>query len=314
MLYIVYLIIAASVVWCSVKASEYLDVIEKRSTLSGAFIGGVVLSAVTSLPELFTSLSSTMLLDKPGLAIGNILGSNLFNYAMLAFMLVFCYRRFAAAQQSKSHVTVAVTVACIYIVMLLNFIGVLKYELLSVNIASIIIIALYIFGVLHMSGEKGTEAVPAQEEELSYAEAKKRFALASIGLVLLSIILTYVTDGIATRLNLGAGFAGALLLGVATSLPEASSTWTLLRLNSFSMAVGNIIGSNLFNFFILALVDVTYIGGNAYDYTDPKTVSLLAFGALANLFFLRLIWRKPVKYRRLVPFLIIACYAAFLYF
>ena len=95
MIYAVYLIIAASVVWCSIRASEYVDIMEKHTTLSGAFIGGVVLSAVTSLPELFTSLTSTMLLDKPGLAIGNILGSNIFNCAMLAVFIIIYYRSFS---------------------------------------------------------------------------------------------------------------------------------------------------------------------------------------------------------------------------
>ena len=46
MIYAVYLIIAASVDWCSIRASEYVDIMEKHTTLSGAFIGGVVLSAV----------------------------------------------------------------------------------------------------------------------------------------------------------------------------------------------------------------------------------------------------------------------------
>ena len=313
MIYAVYLIIAASVVWCSIRASEYVDIMEKHTTLSGAFIGGVVLSAVTSLPELFTSLTSTMLLDKPGLAIGNILGSNIFNCAMLAVFIIIYYRSFSSFKISKSHITVTITVAAVYAVLFLNMAGILNIEYFSINIASVVIVALYIYGVFHMSGENGAEPEPsASLGKLSLKEVKRRFALAAVGLVLLSIILTYLTDGIATRHHLGEGLAGALFLGGATSLPEAASTMMLFRLGSYNIAVGNIVGSNLFNFVILGFADITYIGKGVYDYSDPKTLNLLIFGALANLIFLRLIWNRKVRLRWLCPILIIACYLAFL--
>ena len=83
MIFLIYAIIAAGVTFLSVKAADYVDLIDKKTSLSGAFIGGIMLSAVTSLPELFTSLSSTLLLDEPGLCIGNILGSNIMNVLVI---------------------------------------------------------------------------------------------------------------------------------------------------------------------------------------------------------------------------------------
>ena len=77
MIYILYIITVAAVVWFSILASRYIDMIDRSTRLSGAFLGGVLLSAITSLPELFTSISATILIDNPSLCIGNILGSNL---------------------------------------------------------------------------------------------------------------------------------------------------------------------------------------------------------------------------------------------
>ncbi|MDO5488080.1 MAG: hypothetical protein Q4F42_06325, partial [Rikenellaceae bacterium] len=71
MLYITYLITAAAVVWFSILASRYIDMIDRSTRISGAFLGGVLLSAITSLPELFTSISATVLIDNPSLCIGN---------------------------------------------------------------------------------------------------------------------------------------------------------------------------------------------------------------------------------------------------
>ena len=94
MLYLIYLLVAIVIIILANKASIYVDLIEKKTSLSGAFIGGVVLSAVTSLPELFTSISSTMFLHKPGLCMGNILGSNLFNIVILAVLILIFFKSF----------------------------------------------------------------------------------------------------------------------------------------------------------------------------------------------------------------------------
>ena len=77
--------------------------IDRSTRLSGAFLGGVLLSAITSLPELFTSISATVLIDNPSLCIGNILGSNLFNFGMLAVVILFFLRSFSRASLAVSH-------------------------------------------------------------------------------------------------------------------------------------------------------------------------------------------------------------------
>ena len=93
MIYLEYLVVAAFVVILSIKASNYIDLLDKNTELSGAFLGGIMLSAVTSLPELFTSISATVLLNRPGLCMGNILGSDLFNLvAISGFLNLYIYR------------------------------------------------------------------------------------------------------------------------------------------------------------------------------------------------------------------------------
>ena len=63
MLYLEYIVLAALGVFLSVRLSYYVDCLDKKTNLSGAFIGGVMLAAVTSLPELFTSLTAVLALD-----------------------------------------------------------------------------------------------------------------------------------------------------------------------------------------------------------------------------------------------------------
>lgn len=282
LIYPIYLVIAAAIIYLSNKASFYVDQIDKKTSLSGAFIGGVMLSAVTSLPELFTSISSTLFLSKPGLAIGNILGSNIFNMAVLALLMVIFLKPYSKVKVAKSHIIVTLIVAIIYLAVVLNLFNLINFEIFTVNITSLIIIALYIIAVRYMSNDDGGgENIDDNSCDLSVKQIGIRFALTGVGIIILSIAITYVTDNIATRLNLGTGLAGALFLGIATSLPEVSSTIALFKIKNYNIAIGNIIGSNIFNLLILAITDVIYIGKGVYDYSDPKTINLLIFGTVA---------------------------------
>ncbi len=326
MIYIGYLICAVIIVWLSNKASVYVDLLDKKTSLSGAFIGGVMLSAVTSLPELFTSLSSTVWLDKPGLCLGNILGSNLFNLLTIAVLILIFYKGFSTAKIAKSHIKSSIFIILIYAFMMFNLQGKIPLEIATVNVISIIIIALYIFGVKSMAADDFQVDSDDEITELSVKQIAIRFVLASIGIIAISIIITKVTDIIAdeNHLNLGAGIAGALFLGIATSLPELSSTFSLFRLKNYNIAIGNIIGSNLFNFTILSVADVFYlksgksgaVNGRIYDFisnfADPKNVNLLIFGAISMLSMLLLLKFKNKFLQIICPLIIIGCYVAFL--
>lgn len=313
MVYVMYLIAAVLIIFLSNKASEYVDLIDKKTKLSGAFIGGVLLSAVTSLPELFTSISSTLMLDKPGLCIGNILGSNLFNLATLAVMVLVFYRAFQKAEISVSHTKVSVAVFLIYGVLLLNMCRVLDFSVLSVSITSMIIVVLYVFGVKSMSAENGGGSDEDESDSpLTLRQIVIRFIAAAVGLVVFSIIITYLTDDIAARLHLGNGLAGALFLGIATSLPELSSTVALFKRRNYNIAIGNIIGSNLFNFIILSVVDILYAGKGVYDFSDPSTVNLLVFGAVATPVMMVLLRGKNKVTQLVCPVVCVLCYIGFL--
>ena len=282
MIFLIYAIIAAGVTFLSVKAADYVDLIDKKTSLSGAFIGGIMLSAVTSLPELFTSLSSTLLLDEPGLCIGNILGSDLFNLAVLAVLIVVFNRSFAVAEIAHSHQNVLWLLLVAYGALTLNMLGILSVELFTVSITSVIMIACYAASVKHLSGEDSGEDDEEDTNPLTLKQVLIRFAVVAVGIVVLSILISQVTDMLAEELNLGKSLAGALFMGVATSLPELSSTITLFRKKSFDIAVGNIVGSNIFNLIILSISDILYTGSGLYDFSDPKTVALLVFGFLAH--------------------------------
>lgn len=293
MIYVAYVLLAILVVGLSIRLSYYVDLIDKTTDLSGAFIGGVMLAAVTSLPELFTSLSSTVFLGKPELVLGNILGSNLFNITVLAVIIIVMSRSFNKAYIAQSHTIVVRWLVVIYALLTLPVLFGKDFNILGVSLISLIIMVIYVGCVKKMAGDTNEEA-EAEEEVHTNLTTKQlfiRFGVLSILLVAASIAITFVTDRIAVELNLGMTLAGALFLGIATSLPEVTSSISLAKMGNFNATMGNILGSNLFNLFILVLADVTYRAGSVYT-RDSQSCNLVFFGTVSTLMFTAIIGLK----------------------
>ena len=152
------------------------------------------------------------------------------------------------------------------------------------SVVSPAILVLYVLFVSRMP--KTSEADDENSDDnITLKQAVIRFAICAAVLIGASIAMTYLTDMVADRLNLGKTFAGALFLGVATSLPELISSVTLCHRGNYNAAAGNIIGSNVFNFAILFVADVfSFVPNSSGIYilnTDSKW--LLILGVLATL-------------------------------
>ena len=87
----------------------------------------------------------------------------------------------------------------------------------------------------------------------------------------------------------------ALLLGIATSLPELTSCVSLVKIGNFNVAVGNVVGSNLFNFAIIALTDLFYLSGSIFEIADTSNTLLLIVGLSESIILTYMLVRKEVK-------------------
>jgi len=320
-----YIVLAVGVVFVSEKLSTCVDNLDKLTGIGGAIIGGIFLAAVTSLPELFTSISSVVM-GEPGLVFGNILGSNAFNVFILGIVDVIFVRKMFMNKVGSMKITTIFTMI-MYAVLLLpigislifnyNLLGLTDISLfntINFNIVSIIIIIIYVFSIKGLAkDQKQVQELTEGEEENKYSslsdedrkkEVKKNilvFILFAIILVGVSIVLTKTVDTLAEQLDLGKSVAGALFLGAATSLPEMTAVISLVKLNNYDAAVGNIIGSNVFNFTILSISDLVYIKEDIFDAhlmngSEATNVKFLAlFGFLECCIALYMILRKNCK-------------------
>lgn len=279
MIYLLYLMLAAAVVLISIKCADYVDLLDKKTNLSGAFIGGVILAAVTSLPELFTSLTAVVAVQNEGLVLGNILGSNVFNLTIFGGSILLAAKSFADSKVGKSHMITLICTMVVYALLTLAVVFGLECSFLNISVYTFAAFVIYLVSLKFMSGDE-SENDEEDESSLSVKQITVRFVLLSVLLVASSIAITYVTDEISVRLNLGSSLVGAVFLGVATSLPELSSSIALVRRKNFNAMIGNVCGSNMFNFAILFIADLccrrsSLLDAMHYSAVDVDQASLM---------------------------------------
>ena len=77
---------SAVIVFCGIRLSRYGDIIAEKTGLGRAWIGLILMASVTSLPELITGISSVAIADTPNIALGDIMGSCVFNISIIVIM------------------------------------------------------------------------------------------------------------------------------------------------------------------------------------------------------------------------------------
>ncbi len=328
---ITYIALAALTIFATVRASYFVDELDKKTKISGALIGGVLLATVTSLPEFITSITSTVILDTPGLAFGNVFGSNMFNLLILALADLF-FIKHLFFNKTKTGIKTNSLIIFMYLIFLLPFVlsklSTLSYGSFDVRIGiafsliSLLIIIVYFFTVKAM-GEELPELEKNGETHRSIKEILIKFSLWALVVIGASYFVTIVTDQLATELNLSASFAGAIFLGVATSLPELTAVFTLVKLRNYDVALGNILGSNIFNMTIISVVDFINYRRNIFEVLDEdldlgKNVSLLLIlGFVNSIIVLVALKRKKTENRMVYAIpsvLIVASYLIYIAF
>ncbi len=292
MIWLTFILSAALVVFAATRLAEYGDVIAVRTRLSGMFIGTLLLAGATSLPELLSALNA-LSINSPDLAAGSMFGSNLFNMFMLALLDMVDRKARILRRVAMNHALTA-SLAILLIGMATFFlIADVDVRIGWFGLDSLLIIVGYLAGVrlLQQQGGPPPTELPAESSKIpSLRRALLGFGLAVAALVAVTPLLVRSADQIGAQTGLSAGFVGAALLAVVTSLPEMVATIAAVRLGAFDLAVGNLFGSNLFNMFALGLTDLLYFEGSFLASVDASFalvgllgILLTALGLIGNL-------------------------------
>ncbi|MDP1854189.1 MAG: hypothetical protein Q8L26_08335 [Candidatus Omnitrophota bacterium] len=253
------------------RLARYADVVAEKTGLSGLWVGIILVSIATSLPELFTGIGSMIFVNAPDLTVGNLLGANTYNLANIA--ILDCINKGAPL---LSLVSSGQLLTAILSLIPLSFTAVGIFlsrqfpQITFVNISaySILIFISYLVSTrIIFRYEKRHQIVNEMHKEeklilkyetISLRIAYIRYALFAVVIAGAGIWLAYLGDDLAKYLDLGQSFVGSLFLGFATTLPEITVSITALRLGAKELAVANMVGSNMFNMAIIFINDVFY--------------------------------------------------------
>ena len=283
-----YLVVATLVVWLSIKLSTFVDLLDKKTNLSGALLGGILLAATTSLPEFFTSFTATVLVRNNSLVMGNILGSNLFNMVLFSIIYLFFFKKLVEKKVDKAHLFTMVVIGLLYATVtaasfIFNFNNILWGWF---NPLSILIVVLYAINIWKTPKEDDEKEDEEDTSKLTVKQIIVLFIIFALALIGASIGITYLTNWVVDVYGFGATFGGALFLGVATSLPELTATINLSRRGNINAAYGNIIGSISFNFCILSVADLFSWTCETRTFAADQSGFLLIVFGIAGFFLL----------------------------
>lgn len=295
---IFFLVLAFFTMFLSIKLSFYGDALSKQTKLGSALIGGLLIASITSLPELVTSISA-VLINNPSLSFGDILGSDMFNIFVLAVYNIWFFKKDIFKNTDSKYKYECVILLIEYLFILLGY-----YINFVSTIVLIIMYIMYIVKVVKTNKEDTNDSSFVSNPLL-------KFITCSLVLIVISILLTLQADKI-THIypQVSSSTVGAILLGITTSIPEVVSTFALLKYNNNDMAISNMLGSNIFNFFILALSDFFVRDNHIYHYSDIYSFEYLIGGILLTTLLLISIIKKN---KNKLYYLVISLIMSFIY-
>jgi cation:H+ antiporter len=304
MVWIQFLLTAVVIVFAGTRLARYGDVLGEKTGLGRSWIGVVLLAATTSLPELFTGFGATALAPLPDIAVGDVLGSCMFNLLILSFMDAIQPEPLSARAHQSHALSIGFGTVLIGTAGIGLALGARLPALGWIGVYSPVLIALYFVSMrVIFTHEQNRRAREVQEvaEELQYQGISRRtaavqYTFAAVLVVAAALWLPQLGAELARQTGLGEAFVGSLFIAITTSLPEIVVSLAAVRIGALDLGVGNVLGSNLFNLLILGLDDLWYRQGPLLtDVAASHSVAVLAIVVMKALFLIGLTYRVMTK-------------------
>jgi len=287
---------------------------------SRGWAGLALLATVTSLPELAAGISAVAWVDAPNLAVGNALGACVVNLLFLVVVDALQHRQPMYRDASTTHLLSAgFGVVMMGFVALSLLLGGRAPALLNVGFYSPLLLALYLLALravfAHeracLPGEAGGSPQAAAQAAPPRA-AWVRFALAALVVLVAGSWLPALASDLAQALGLSRSFVGTVFLALVTTMPEMAVTLAALRMGALDMAIGNLLGSNLFNVVVLAVDDLFYTRGPLLADAAPVHAGTAATALLmTGLVIVGLVMRPQGRVLRVTSWVSVGLVAAY---
>lgn len=275
--------------------------------VSPLMIGLTIVAFGTSAPEIFVSAAAA-LQDNPNLAIGNAVGSNIANVGLVlgltAIIVPVAVHRSVIEQQFP----IMFLMMAISVIVFLN-------DYLSRIEAIALILILFLFIIFTVLNEK--KQTPVFETDNTKLDAPRPavsliWLIAGLALLVVSSkILVWGAVDIASNLGVSDLIIGLTIIAIGTSLPEVATSIASALKGSPDLAIGNVVGSNIFN--LLAVIGTTGLIKPTSIYPDVMNRDVIVMIAITVLMVAMVTpWRDKNILSRPAGFILLACYLGYL--
>lgn len=237
-----------------VKGADWLtegaSSIARRFHVSSLVIGLTIVAFGTSMPEMVVSMFSAIQ-GKTSMAIGNIVGSNIFN--SLAIMGVTAMICPVVCTKQNLHVDIPLSVWVSGLLLLLSLLGgdLSWYDglILLIGCAAFILYSIYLAKLGRKNDIDGNKE--NMENEMPHWKAILMFMIGIAGLVIGGNWMVDGASGIASLLGVSDAIIAVTIVAAGTSFPELMTNVVAAHKGDTDMALGNVVGSNIINILLI---------------------------------------------------------------
>ena len=303
-----------------IRGAEWLiegsTVLAKQFGISDLIIGLTVIAFGTSLPELIVNLFASA--ESSELAIGNIVGSNIANILLIlgvaAIIHPLTVHRTTVYREIIFNIGAAGILGVLVAERFLSAGGFKGLDQVDgiILVTYFAIFMYYTFGKVSTKSQSAAEKRKAKKDTINVGTVFLQIAGGIVGLWLGG---AWIVDGaveIATYFGVSEALVGLTIVAIGTSLPELAASVVAVKKGNVDIAVGNAVGSNLFNiFWVLGLGSIV----RPIGFSDELVVDIAINGAVALLLFGTMtIGRYRHQISRSEGKVFIAAYIAYLVF
>jgi cation:H+ antiporter len=300
-LWLSFLLCFVIITFAGYALSRYGDILAEKTGISSSWIGLSLLATATSLPELATGISAVTVVNVPDIAVGDVLGSTVFNLLILVLLDALYQRETIYSRAAQGHILSAALGA-----LLIGFTGfslILDQAGMSpawghVGVYTPIIVLVYLAAMRSIHRyekatlDKYTETSAERYPEVTLREAIGGYLVAAIFVIVAGSFLPFIASDISDMMDWDQSFVGSFFVAAATSAPEVVVTIAALKLGAIDMAIANLLGSNLFDILILAVDDMFYVKGPLLANVDySHTITAFTAVMMSLLVIIGLIFR-----------------------
>jgi len=300
----------ALLVWSADRFVEGAASVARHLGVSPLLIGMVIVGFGTSAPELVVS-ATTAVQGKPGIALGNAYGSNITNIGLILGLTALMSPITVHSRVLRRELPILTLVTALAVWQLWDR----EISRLDAVVLLVVFAVLMVWtirqGVSHQGDALGDEI--EGELELRVMTLRQALVWVVVGLVLLvasSRILVWGVVQIAHRFGVSDLIIGLTIVATGTSLPELASSIAAARTGEHDIALGNVLGSNLFN-----TLTVVGIAGSIHPMSvagEILTRDMLVMSFLTlSLFIFGYGFRGPGRINRVEGALLLVCYIGY---